>query len=520
MTKVSSYQRATIRPRPHGCLWQRAWSFVMVVLYCGISFGIDDVKGAVLCPPEEAVEISAGTLNDDGSIEHDGVLYALGQHFYNGSTVLGCVCLVRQCVRICCPELPEYLPGTSCKMGALNVNFSTPLDDGTEGFRMVNLLEDSKYHYLYTKPKCVLLTLYEDEYVLRADGQLAYGPSLFPYRQFCLQEFDTSALAGYCETVDALAPHRWYSIGIIVSLPFLVATFVVYALLPEMQNIPGKSLMCYVAALTVGYLLVALMRFNVYGYQTGWCIGTGYVVYCALLASFFWLNVMAFDIFWTFGGSRGRTSERRKFLYYSLYAWGFPLALVGWAVLVDHTDFMHHSMRPQFGYPRCFFRGDMLIGFVYMYLPMALLVGANVVFFAVTAFRIYRMEQATASALSGDSRRHTKYAKDSYRFSLYLRLFIIMGVTWTVEFITWLIGETTVLIYLVDICNCMTGILIFILFVWKQKVKDLLLKRFGRQPAAPYRDPNTNSTITATRTTDVKLNADHDVPLTGMTHVN
>lgn len=52
-----------------------------------------------------------------------------------------------------------------------------------------------------------------------------------------------------------------------------------------------------------------------------------------------------------------------------------------------------------------------------------------------------------------------------------------MGVTWTVEFVTWLVREPSWLIYLVDICNCLTGIFIFVLFVWKQKVKQLLLKR-------------------------------------------
>uniref|UniRef100_A0A182T6L3 G-protein coupled receptors family 2 profile 2 domain-containing protein n=1 Tax=Anopheles maculatus TaxID=74869 RepID=A0A182T6L3_9DIPT len=288
-----------------------------------------------------------------------------------------------------------------------------------------------------------------------------------------------------------------------------------------MQNIPGKSLMCYVAALTVGYLLVALMRFNLYGYRSNWCIASGYLVYTALMASFFWLNVMAFDIFWTFGGSRGRSSERRKFLYYSLYAWGVPLLIVGFVTLVDNTELIHESKRPQIGKERCFVSEERLIGFLYMYLPLLLLVSANVLFFAVTAIRIYRMEQATASALSGESRRHTKYEKDRNRFSLYVRLFIIMGVTWTVEIITFLVGESSWLIYLVDICNCLTGISIFILFVWKPKVKQLLMKRFGMNRGVPGRnEQNTNSTVSTTRSTDLKGTANPETRLTDMTHGN
>uniref|UniRef100_A0A4Y0BIR4 G-protein coupled receptors family 2 profile 2 domain-containing protein n=1 Tax=Anopheles funestus TaxID=62324 RepID=A0A4Y0BIR4_ANOFN len=519
VTQRVSYRRA-IRQRPVTRYWLQTVGVGVVLLYIGTLFGIGDVDAANLCPLSESVDISNGTQDADGTIEHDGIRYSPKQYFQDDSSIVrGCVCLIRQCLHICCPDgIPE---GEPCPSGDLNVNFTMSIDGSVHDTR--NLRDNANYHFLYFKPQCSgsLLTLYGDEYILRSDSVLAYGQTMYDPRHYCLQSADPLAYAGYCETVDAYAMHRMYSIGILISLPFLVATFVVYALLPEMQNIPGKSLMCYVAALSVGYLLMALMRFNVFSYQSNWCIASGYLVYAALLISFFWLNVMAFDIFWTFGGSRGRSSERRKFLYYSLYAWGVPLLIVGFVALVDNTEFVHESMRPQIGMERCFVSVEKLIGFLYMYLPMLLLVTANVVFFAVTAIRIYRMEQATASALSGDSRRHTKYEKDRYRFSLYLRLFIIMGVTWTMEIITFLVGESTWLIYLVDICNCFTGIFIFLLFVWKQKVKQLLLKRFGFNQAVPGRnDHNTNSTISTTRTTDVKTTVNAETRLTDVTHGN
>ncbi|XP_061496511.1 uncharacterized protein LOC1276880 [Anopheles gambiae] len=516
--RVPSY-RGMIRPRPaqrRQCWW---WHSMALLCLGTLFLRIGDVAAAKTpCPLVQSVDISNGVENADGSIELDGVRYGSNQYFRDAnSTVRGCVCLVRQCLHICCPMgSPE---GEPCPPVALNVNFSMTPDGTVHDVR--NLLDSPNYHLLYFNPECsgALLTLYGDEYIVRSDGLLAYGASTYDYRHYCLQADEPTALAGYCETVDVLAMHRMYSIGIILSLPFLVATFVVYALLPEMQNIPGKSLMCYVACLTVGYLLLALMRFSVYSYRSGWCVATGYLVYAALLASFFWLNVMAFDIFWTFGGSRGRSSERRKFLYYSLYGWGAPLVIVALVALLDNTEFVHESMRPQIGAEQCFVSTEMLIGFLYMYLPMLLLVSANVTFFAVTAYRIFRMEQATASALSGESRRHTKYEKDRNRYSLYLRLFIIMGVTWTVEFVTWLVREPSWLIYLVDICNCLTGIFIFVLFVWKQKVKQLLLKRFGfSQASASRNDQHTNSTISTTRTTDLKANA--ETRLTDVTHGN
>ncbi|XP_053674611.1 G-protein coupled receptor Mth2-like [Anopheles nili] len=459
----------------------------------------------------------------DGSIEHEGVRYDQTQYYRDEDSAMlrGCICLVRQCIHICCPD--NMVSGEPCPSAELNVNFSSTLA-GETTISSRNLLLDSGYHLIYAKPDCsgLLLTLFGDEYVLRTDGQIEYGKSLFSYRHYCLQAdlVEPLALAGYCETVDALAMHRMYSIGILVSLPFLVVTFIVYALLPEMQNIPGKSLMCYVASLTVAYLLTALIRLNVYSYRSNWCIATGFIMYVSLLASFFWLNVMAFDIFWTFGGSRGRSSDRRKLLYYSLYGWGAPLLMLAFVLIADYTEFLHESRRPNIGKERCFVDEEMMVGFLYMFLPMLLLVGANVLFFAVTAIRIFRMEQATASALSGESRRHTKYEKDRYRFSLYLRLFIIMGVTWTMEIISWLIGGSSWLIYLVDMSNALTGIFIFVLFVWKQKVKEQLCKRFGIAGPGQRNEHQTNSITSTTRTTDVKANANTDVYLSDMTHGN
>lgn len=517
-----------IRQGSRRCLWQRLCLCVLVALCCGtgeLSFGIGDVRGAQLCPPEESVKITDGTVQDDGSRVHNGVRYGPEQLFHSDSDVFGCVCLVRQCILIFCEDQITYPSGTKCPVEELKVNVST-----AASFQMVDMVNNPRYHLIFQTPDCSLedmLALPPEDYALQSDGRLAYGVSIFSYRQFALMLVNATGetYAGFCESGDVQAHHQWYSIGIIVSLPFMVATFVVYALLPELQNNHGKPLMCYVASLTVGYLLLALMRFSLYERQSGWCIGTAYTVYFALLASFFWLNVMAFDIYWTFGGSRGRTSERRKFLYYSLYAWGVPLALLAFALLADHTDFMHEKLRPQFGHERCLFSGERVIGFVYMYLPLALLLAANVFFFAMTAFRIYRVQQSTATALSGDSRRHTKYEKERYRFSLYLRLFVIMGVTWILEFVTWILevpGEpvstaSRVLFYLADIFNCLTGIFIFVLFVWKQRVKELLLKRFGRQQTVPHRDQNTNNT---TCTSDTKSSVGHDIPLTDGTYIN
>lgn len=55
-----------------------------------------------------------------------------------------------------------------------------------------------------------------------------------------------------------------------------------------------------------------------------------------------------------------------------------------------------------------------------------------------------------------------------------------MGVCWSTEIISWAIPDsdaTTILFYITDIFNSIQGVLIFLLFVCKPRVKKLFVKR-------------------------------------------
>ena len=54
-----------------------------------------------------------------------------------------------------------------------------------------------------------------------------------------------------------------YRYVLIVSSVFLMLTFMVYAVLPEIQNIHGVTVMCYVASSAVMYITFALIQFKV-----------------------------------------------------------------------------------------------------------------------------------------------------------------------------------------------------------------------------------------------------------------
>lgn len=65
----------------------------------------------------------------------------------------------------------------------------------------------------------------------------------------------------------------------------------------------------------------------------------------------------------------------------------------------------------------------------------------------------------------------------SIRFFLYLRLFIVMGVTWIVEIVSYAFPKSVIL-HAFDLLNCLQGIIIFILFVCKPNVKKMIVQRY------------------------------------------
>lgn len=72
------------------------------------------------------------------------------------------------------------------------------------------------------------------------------------------------------------------------------------------------------------------------------------------------------------------------------------------------------------------------------------------------------------------------YRSLSRRFNLYLKLFIVMGINWSMEIVSWLFNNSPKYIwYLTDLTNTLQGVIIFLIFVWKDKIRRLLLKRFG-----------------------------------------
>ncbi|XP_044598091.1 G-protein coupled receptor Mth2-like [Cotesia glomerata] len=291
-----------------------------------------------------------------------------------------------------------------------------------------------------------------------------------------------------------------------ISCTFLLLTFLVYLSLPSLQNIHGITLMCYIGSLFLAFSShTAIIFLTIYDNKTPdyylvdlpVCKPLGYIMTASFLAAFSWLNVMCFDIWWTFRGYNGvvyinreSLGRRKRFLLYSCYAWGLPLLSSLFIFMLDSKKFIPDEWLPHLGETTCWIgaQNDNIAKVIYFYGPLTILLTINVIFFILTLRNYNRVKASIFKFLSFTSAQLDKATKTKVRLTL--KLFIVMGIAWIFEVIgffikTYIISlDWHVIIFTVfDIINCLHGMFIFVLFVVKTDVYRALIKKFSRHRA-------------------------------------
>lgn len=136
-----------------------------------------------------------------------------------------------------------------------------------------------------------------------------------------------------------------------------------------------------------------------------------YLAYFGFLAAFAWLNVMCFDIYWSFG-VRGLSRMPRllKDRYYFFYGFGTPTIFIFMAYL---TDLMSNgSFAPHIGTEHCWFSSKSFISCIYFplfnsfsldfggpghiiffILPVAIQLSINLVLFGLTCINYFKAQK-------------------------------------------------------------------------------------------------------------------------------
>jgi len=221
------------------------------------------------------------------------------------------------------------------------------------------------------------------------------------------------------------------------------------------------------------YLAVAVAK------TSDHCANFGISIYYFFLTSFFWMNTIAFDVWRSFRVviKELRISSHRvpwrRFLLYSIYSWMVPAALTTFVTLVDSQDLLPEAFKPGFGKPVCWFsqRKSLVVFFA---VPLCIIMLLNGIFFLDVAFLISRATLKTS---------HTQAATLKKRFFMFMRLALIMGLTWIVGFVA-AYFEYEFLWYLFIVLNTLQGLFIFIVFSCSSKVRGLCLKQIRKHSKA------------------------------------
>ncbi|XP_042229119.1 G-protein coupled receptor Mth2-like isoform X2 [Homarus americanus] len=328
-------------------------------------------------------------------------------------------------------------------------------------------------------PNCTFYNLQpdvgpEDTFYLLPDGQLLV-PSNADRKmagdKFCLLSTGEHMEAIVCfpdmteSSFDRVVYQTLYPVGLIISAVFLAATLLAYCLVVELRDLLGRCLMCSVFALCVAQTSTVIVQMATHLLSMTACVIIAVFMHFWYLSAFLWLNVICFNVFltiwWKSDAAFGRLS--RWFAIYSAYAWGLAVLITSVALARDFSEGLQDSSlpKPNFGQGKCWFSGDEAL-IIFFYGPTSVILGINVVLFCASAYKLCSLNKSTEARM--------------FQFSLYLKLFVLMGVTWIFEAISFFVQRETKnssgnYVWLVfDLINIMQGLIIFLVFVCRRAV--------------------------------------------------
>lgn len=485
---------------------------VLLLVFCllRVTHAEDYHREEEFCPIGASVDLTNAKSNDSGFLADGGLFFPRSSARLEAGVWRGCICDIEPCIAFC-PRLNTTQNGTNrvaedfARHSAIPRVYTTNMtlvDEETaqspdQRFRIFvwNSCQGKAAYFL--EP-----TTYDsDEFYLLENGSLFLPRTNNPvarfldFREYCLRKRGNDTIytprvcapeQSYLVTTDPFALVKY--IGALVSVPFLIVTVVVYSVVPELRDIHGATLRCYLSCLVVAYVAFAADRIPPPDLSAGsFCLFLGFTIYFSFLASFFWLNVMCFNVWWSLGGlgslpSRSPQRDRKQFIGYSIYAWGVTTMMTAICIGMEFSPFIPESMiRPGFRLGACWFSTRSAAA-LYFLGPVGLTITCNVCLFILTSIKIFKYKNRTrhldTTRLNTDSQPD---GDNKEWFNLHAKLFVVMGITWSTEIISWLWEGPKYLWLVTDMINALQGILIFVIFVCKKYVWRLLKRRFNKK---------------------------------------
>lgn len=222
---------------------------------------------------------------------------------------------------------------------------------------------------------------------------------------------------------------------ICASVICLGARLVLQHYVSSYHNLAGRTQCSFSAS-----LLVALLAFLAGPLTTDVrevCTFLGMLMHGAFLATFHWMNVTAIDMWHVFKPSTvmGRSPRKQRvlFLSFASYAWLVPLAIVLSAYSLDLAE-VDSQFRPYYGHGVCWIAQKYAL-ILFFGAPLAGIILINSILYGITAYNLQRSLKMASVVRAEDKDDY------GYRFGLFVKLFVLMGMTWVSAFVATIVGN-------------------------------------------------------------------------------
>ncbi|XP_029163543.1 probable G-protein coupled receptor Mth-like 10 [Nylanderia fulva] len=414
------------------------------------------------------------------------------------------------CIRLCC-SLGERLVHGNCIPERVEYIFpNVYMNDSTQSEKRMNVLFELAINDSCREDYYLLSKSFQWDYKIFTNGSiyLPYYKIFVESTSYCLAVVDRNefeviiCFKTYDKLKEILNKKRMALLTTIyqniteisvyiIPILFLGSVFLVYSIMPELQNKHGFMLRNYSGAVSVVYGIDVVYFFIKSDIQYPVCVTIAFLKYFCYMASYFWLSIMSFDMWFTFRGFSSlvrnvRQQEKKKLIYYTIFAWGCPFMLAILCVSMDILSAYVNVppiLQPEFHLGDCWF---FKIGphLLYYYVLSSMCVINSICLSIYTALKIARFNKELNSCLkNSESKCFNDYKK---WLNLYLQLFIVLFIAMGIE---WLIITASLLYknlsiyniiwYVVNFMGIMQSLCIFVIFVCKKRIKRMLFKRFG-----------------------------------------